>query len=91
VVTVLLGAPPVPERGRPAGLDLDQAERTAIAVLAGSGLVPPLRLVAGEAAAARPGEAGAASPGAPPQGLPDVARGRPCRRADAGQGAAEAG
>jgi hypothetical protein len=30
-------------------LDLDQAEQAAIAVLAGSGLVPPLRLVPGEA------------------------------------------
>jgi hypothetical protein len=38
VVTVLLGAPP-------AGVELDGAERAAIAVLAGSGLVPPLRLV----------------------------------------------
>jgi len=38
VVTVLLGAPP-------AGVELDGAEQAAIAVLAGSGLVPPLRLV----------------------------------------------
>jgi hypothetical protein len=38
VVTVLLGAPP-------AGIELDRAEQAAIAVLAGSGLVPPLRLV----------------------------------------------
>jgi hypothetical protein len=38
VVSVLLGSPPE--------LELDGAERAAIAVLAGSGLVPPLRLVA---------------------------------------------
>ena len=38
VVTVLLGAPPE-------GVELDDAERRAIAVLAEGGLVPPLRLV----------------------------------------------
>ncbi|HEX6755878.1 MAG TPA: hypothetical protein VF109_08015 [Mycobacteriales bacterium] len=37
VVTVLLGAPPD-------GVDLDDAERAAIAALAEGGLVPPLRL-----------------------------------------------
>jgi hypothetical protein len=37
VVTVLLGAPPE-------GVELDGAEQAAIDVLAGSGLVPPLRL-----------------------------------------------
>lgn len=41
VVTVLLGAPP-------AGVELDAAERQAIAVLADSGLVPPLRLVSSD-------------------------------------------
>ncbi|WP_233153326.1 hypothetical protein [Kineosporia sp. R_H_3] len=35
-------------------LDLDQAEQAAIAVLAGSGLVPPLRLVPGAAAGEAP-------------------------------------
>jgi len=40
VVTVLLGAPPAG-----VGVELDGAEQAAIAVLAGSGLVPPLRLV----------------------------------------------
>jgi hypothetical protein len=43
VVSVLLAGtsgPPTPE------VQLDGAEREAIAVLAGSGLVPPLRLVA---------------------------------------------
>jgi hypothetical protein len=40
VITVLLGAPP-------AGLDLDGDERAALAALADSGLVPPLRLVHG--------------------------------------------
>jgi hypothetical protein len=38
VVTVLLGAPPE-------GVRLDPEERTALDVLAASGLVPPLRLV----------------------------------------------
>ncbi|CAN5595927.1 hypothetical protein BH24ACT13_BH24ACT13_08590 [soil metagenome] len=37
VVTALLGAPP-------AGVDLDDAERQAIAALAEGGLLPPLRL-----------------------------------------------
>ena len=57
VVSVLLGMPPVREdpgpaagrapRGGAAGTagDLDDAERAALGVLAGSGLVPPLRLV----------------------------------------------
>jgi len=39
VVSVLLGAPGAP---RP---ELDESERLALDVLAGSGLVPPLRLV----------------------------------------------
>ena len=34
-----------PSEGDATGIDLDDAERAAIAVLAGSGLVPPLRLV----------------------------------------------
>jgi hypothetical protein len=52
VVTVLLGAPPVRRDGDGLGIDLDGSEQAALAVLAGSGLVPPLRLVA----AATPGE-----------------------------------
>jgi hypothetical protein len=44
VVTVLLGAPPANVGDGP-GMELDGAEQAAIAVLAGSGLVPPLRLV----------------------------------------------
>jgi hypothetical protein len=40
VITVLLGAPP-------AGVDLDDNERAALAALAESGLVPPLRLIPG--------------------------------------------
>jgi hypothetical protein len=44
VVTVLLGAGP----GSASPVDLDSAERAAIEVLAGSGLVPPLRLVSAE-------------------------------------------
>ena len=46
VITVLLGAPPVRRDGDGLGIDLDGNEQAAIAVLAGSGLVPPLRLVA---------------------------------------------
>lgn len=38
VVSVLLGAPP-------SGVEIDEDERAALAALAGSGLVPPLRLV----------------------------------------------
>jgi hypothetical protein len=51
VVSVLLGAPPA--------LDLDPAEQAAIDVLAGSGLVPPLRLVrpAGPADRQQPADA----------------------------------
>jgi hypothetical protein len=46
VVTVLLGAPPVGHTAEvETGFDLDGQEQAAIAVLAGSGLVPPLRLV----------------------------------------------
>ncbi len=45
VVTVLLGAPPVRRVGDERGIDLDRDEQAAIAVLAGSGLIPPLRLV----------------------------------------------
>jgi len=41
VVTVLLGSAPTAVEG----LELDAEERAAIGVLAGSGLVPPLRLV----------------------------------------------
>ena len=40
VITVLLGV-------SPAGVDLDAAEQEALSALAGSGLVPPLRLVPG--------------------------------------------
>ena len=57
VVSVLLGGPPARghehparspggERGGPPGrVELDGAEQAALAVLAGCGLVPPLRLV----------------------------------------------
>jgi hypothetical protein len=53
VVTVLLAAPPVtssvapPDETTPDPVELDAAEQAAIAVLAQSGLVPPLRLVPG--------------------------------------------
>jgi hypothetical protein len=40
VISVLLGAPPE-------GVDLDPAEQAALTALAGSGLVPPLRLIPG--------------------------------------------
>lgn len=40
VISVLLGAPP-------GGVDLDTSEQQALAALAESGLVPPLRLVPG--------------------------------------------
>jgi hypothetical protein len=47
VVTFLLGAPPVERPGDGATvIDLDGSEQAALAALAGSGLVPPLRLVA---------------------------------------------
>ena len=47
VVTVLLGSAPPAQEDDAAlpGIDLDGRERAAIAVLAGAGLVPPLRLV----------------------------------------------
>jgi hypothetical protein len=38
VVTALLGAPPT-------GVEIDEGEKAALDALAGSGLVPPLRLV----------------------------------------------
>ena len=47
VVTVLLGAPPE-------GVELEPDEARALEVLAGSGLVPPLRLVPGRPAVPRP-------------------------------------
>ena len=63
VVTALLGAPP-------GGMEIDDGERAAIDALAGSGLVPPLRLVlslepvdsarAGANAVGRTGESAAA-------------------------------
>jgi hypothetical protein len=57
VVTVLLAGParhvndgePPGAQDAPATPELDAAERAAIAVLAGCGLVPPLRLVPSEA------------------------------------------
>ncbi len=87
VVTVLLGAPPVLDRGAPDGLDLDRAERAAIAVLAGSGLVPPLRLVAADAGSGRPDTS--AEGGA--ENAPGAARGRPRERGEARSRTAEAG
>ena len=64
VVTVLLGAPQ-PE--------LDESEQAALDVLAGSGLVPPLRLVRSVA----PGEAAGRRAGADPEaGGPPAAAAR---------------
>jgi hypothetical protein len=62
VVSVLLAGPAVHvHEGEPPGVhepgpapELDAAERAAIAVLAGCGLVPPLRLVPSEAPAQGP-------------------------------------
>jgi hypothetical protein len=72
VVTILIGAPPAGAAGTT--VDVDDAERAAMAVLAESGLVPPLRLVVPGA-----GEAGASPP---------RRRHRPIRDHDAGaQGA----
>ncbi len=73
VVTVLLGGPPaeglrpgsgaVGAAGPPLPVDLDGAERAALAVLAGCGLVPPLRLVPVDPQErSRPGEEPDASP-----------------------------
>lgn len=50
VVTVLLAAPAELEP-LDAGVEVDEDERAALAVLAGSGLVPPLRLVIRDAEA----------------------------------------
>jgi hypothetical protein len=60
VVTVLLGAGRVPSRP-----DLDAPERAAIAVLAGSGLVPPLRLVPPGVSGAAVGTSGKEGVGEP--------------------------
>jgi hypothetical protein len=83
VVTVLLGAPPVAAADGADGVDLDGAERAAIAVLAESGLVPPLRLLRPQlcldarAAQAR-SRTGPDHPGGPAQGQPgDPAQGQP--------------
>ncbi len=46
VVSVLLGAPP-------SGVEIDDDSRAALDALAGSGLVPPLRLVPGRGSAER--------------------------------------
>jgi hypothetical protein len=65
VVSVLLGGPPAHRhepamgpaasgRAGPAPVELDGAERAALAVLAGCGLVPPLRLVPMEKPRQRP-------------------------------------
>ena len=54
VVTVLLSAPPA--SGGEGLTELGTEERAAIAVLAGSGLVPPLRLAVGDVRRAGEGE-----------------------------------
>lgn len=79
VVTVLLGMPPVRDAGRATeggpgpwvdpeldqAIELDGQEQAAIAVLAGSGLVPPLRLVPVDRSSdvARPADPGAEAAG----------------------------
>ena len=73
VVTVLLGAPPArgagsaTDAGPDPGFDLDGHEQAALAVLAGSGLVPPLRLVPVDRSSdvARPAEPGTRAGSAP--------------------------
>jgi hypothetical protein len=66
VVSVLLGAPTAATDVRP---ELDRAEQAALAVLAGSGLVPPLRLVPpAPPALPAPPAPGAAAGGQPGQG-----------------------
>ncbi len=54
VVSVVLGR-------HPGGLDLDAEERTAVAVLADSGLVPPLRLMPIVSVTSRSADADAAT------------------------------
>lgn len=54
VVTVVMGC-------APEGVELDAEERAAIDVLAGAGLVPPLRLVSGGRARPSSGEGPAAA------------------------------
>ncbi|MFI7589488.1 hypothetical protein ACIB24_20680 [Spongisporangium articulatum] len=56
VVTVLLGSAPPVEAGAP--IELDNREQAAIAVLAGAGLVPPLRLVKADESAPAEGQEG---------------------------------
>ena len=76
VVSVLLAGPAVHvHEGEPPGVqdasaspELDAAERAAIAVLAGCGLVPPLRLVPFEA----PDQGGAHRPGPVAEGEREV-------------------
>jgi hypothetical protein len=64
VVTVLLGALPADRSGDgESGIDLDGEEQAAIAVLASSGLIPPLRLVDGG-----PTRVGKAPPADHPEG-----------------------
>lgn len=61
VVGVLLGSPPTSVQ--PDAIELDGPEQAAIAVLAGAGMVPPLRLVP--------------PPGAPPEQRPEQRRDDP--------------
>lgn len=68
VVTVLLGMPGTRQDDVPP--DLDASERAALGVLAGSGLVPPLRLVpaVGTDGTGRPGRGGAPAYDQPREG-----------------------
>jgi hypothetical protein len=84
VVTVLLGAPPADRPGDgETVIDLDGNEQAALAVLAGCGLVPPLRLVA----VPPPGDHG---PGVRCSGRerPAGRRDRPCEDLPGGERAA---
>jgi predicted small lipoprotein YifL len=78
VVSVLLGGPPVegdlPARADgPAPVELDGAERAALAVLAGCGLVPPLRLVPVDRQADRPRDRAVDRRGGRPEAPGDTA------------------
>jgi hypothetical protein len=92
VITVLLGAPPTVTGGSPeAALDLDGAERAAIAVLAGSGLVPPLRLVHAESGSSGAGSEAEVGGSAGSTAGGSTAGGQVCRGTDGERRAAEAG
>jgi len=79
VISVLLGAPPQ-------GVELDEVECQALAVLADGGLVPPLRLMAAPSRGLVPPPAGSARPEpAGPAERSEPGRRRADRRRAAGE------